>query len=129
MIDQIQKVLGDELKGLLDHRCVGIPKELLHVPGPDFVDREVAPTDRPPAVMRNMQLIFNTGRLAGTGYMSILPVDQGINIRARPRSVPTRFSWTRKISSNSQSKAAATPARPPWACSVPFAANTRTRSR
>jgi fructose-bisphosphate aldolase, class I len=78
MIDQIQKVLGDELKGLLDHRCAGIPKELLHLPGPDFIDREVAPTDRPAAVLRNMQTIFNTGRLAGTGYMSILPVDQGI---------------------------------------------------
>jgi len=78
MNSKIEKVLGSELKPLLDHKCIGIPKELLHLPGPDFVDRVVSEQDRSPVVMRNLQLMFNTGRLARTGYMSILPVDQGI---------------------------------------------------
>ncbi|MFQ6102103.1 MAG: class I fructose-bisphosphate aldolase [Anaerolineae bacterium] len=78
MTIQIRELLGAEAESLLGHECKGIPKEMLHLPGPDFVDRVVAQTDRPPAVLRNMQAIFNTGRLAGTGYLSILPVDQGI---------------------------------------------------
>ncbi len=58
--------------------CKTVDKSFLHLPGPDFVDRVLAKTDRPPAVLRNLQTIYNTGRLAGTGYLSILPVDQGI---------------------------------------------------
>jgi len=69
--------LGEQAH-LLDYTCQGIPKELLHLPGPDFVDRVVAPSDRPPAVLRSLQWLFSTGRLAGTGYLSILPVDQGV---------------------------------------------------
>ncbi len=71
-------LLGAEAEGLLQHVCKGIPKSSLHAPGPDFVDRIVAPGDRPPAVMRSLQQMFDHGRLAGTGYLSILPVDQGI---------------------------------------------------
>ena len=74
----ITGLLGAEAAGLLGHVCKGVPKSLLHVPGPDFVDRVVAPSDRPPAVMRSLQQMFGHGRLAGTGYLSILPVDQGI---------------------------------------------------
>jgi class I fructose-bisphosphate aldolase len=78
MSTRILELLGAEAESLLSHGCKGIPKEMLHLPGPDFVDRVVAQTDRPSAVLRNMQTIFNTGRLAGRGYLSILPVDQGI---------------------------------------------------
>ncbi len=74
----ILDLLGDEAESLLTHTCQGIPKEMIHVPGPDYVDRIMAPMDRPPAVLRNMQAILNHGRLAGTGYVSILPVDQGV---------------------------------------------------
>ena len=75
---EIEKLLGDAAKGLLEHQCKTVPKERLHLPGPDFVDRIVAPSDRNPQTLRNLQAMFNHGRLAGTGYMSILPVDQGI---------------------------------------------------
>ena len=74
----ILKILGNEADDLLGHVCKGVPKASLHLPGPDFVDRVVAPSDRSPAVMRSLQQIFDSGRLAGTGYVSILPVDQGI---------------------------------------------------
>jgi len=74
----IQSLLGDESDTLLQHVCEGIPKENLHLPGGDFVDRVVAGSDRNPRVLRNLQAMFNHGRLAGTGYLSILPVDQGV---------------------------------------------------
>ncbi|MFH9980099.1 class I fructose-bisphosphate aldolase [Streptomyces sp. NPDC017179] len=74
----IQGLLGDEAKDLLAHTAQGIPKEDLVLPGRDFVDRTVAATDRSPRVLRNLQSLFDHGRLAGTGYLSILPVDQGI---------------------------------------------------
>ena len=77
MTTPIADLLGAEAESLLTYKAK-VPKEMLHLPGPDFVDRVMAQTDRPTAVLRNMQLIFNTGRLAGTGYLSILPVDQGI---------------------------------------------------
>ncbi len=88
MINRIVELLGKEADYLLNHTCKTIPKEQLHLPGPDFVDRVVAPSDRNPAVMRNMQLLFNTGRLAGTGYLSILPVDQGIEHSAGASFAP-----------------------------------------
>ncbi len=78
MIEKIEKMLGAEAKDLLGYQCVGIPKKMLHLPGPDFIDRVVAASDRTVPVLRNLQIIFNTGRLSGTGYLSILPVDQGI---------------------------------------------------
>jgi len=74
----IEELLGAEAKGLLEHRCKGISAESLHLPGPDFVDRVHAGSDRPVAVLRSLQQILSHGRLAGTGYVSILPVDQGI---------------------------------------------------
>jgi len=71
-------LLGAEADTLLTHVCKGIPKESLHLPGPDFVDRVFAMSDRSTPVIRSIQQLFNHGRLAGTGYLSILPVDQGI---------------------------------------------------
>jgi len=78
MTIHIEKMLGAEAKSLLEHVCMTIPKESLHLPGPDFVDRILAPTDRPVRVLGSLQRLFSTGRMAGTGYVSILPVDQGI---------------------------------------------------
>lgn len=72
------EILGEEAAHLLDHECTTIPKEVLHLPGPDFVDRVWLGSDRKPRVLSAMQQLFNTGRLGGTGYLSILPVDQGI---------------------------------------------------
>ena len=74
----IAKHLGDEAEDLLDHECETIPKDQIHLPGPDFVDRVWKGSDRSPQVLRSMQQIFNHGRLGGSGYISILPVDQGI---------------------------------------------------
>jgi class I fructose-bisphosphate aldolase len=82
------ELLGDEAESLLSHKSEGIPRDMLHLPGPDFIDRVMAHTDRSPAVLRNMQMIFNTGRLAGTGYLSILPVDQGIEHSAGSAFAP-----------------------------------------
>lgn len=73
----IKELLGSDAS-LLEHKCTTIPKESLHLPGGDFVDRVWKDSDRSPQVLRNMQAIFNSGRLKGTGYLSILPVDQGI---------------------------------------------------
>jgi class I fructose-bisphosphate aldolase len=78
MATQIESLLGAEAESLLSHTCSGIPRDQLQLPGPDFVDRVVAISDRSPAVMRNLQGFFDHGRLGGTGYLSILPVDQGI---------------------------------------------------
>ncbi|HFE64894.1 MAG TPA: class I fructose-bisphosphate aldolase [Caldithrix sp.] len=88
MINQIFEYLGDEADYLLNHKCTTVPKEDLHLPGADFVDRVHGLSDRSPNVMRNMQLLFNTGRLAGTGYLSILPVDQGIEHSAGASFAP-----------------------------------------
>src|ERR1051325_8445306 len=77
-IDRIEELLGDEARGLLDHKSQAIPKEHIYLPGPDFVDRVVSQTDRSPAVLRSLQSLISYGRLADTGYVSILPVDQGI---------------------------------------------------
>ena len=77
-IARIQELLGDESESLLSHRCTTIPKESLHLPGPDFVDRIFAASDRSPNVLRSLQAMYSHGRLAGSGYVSILPVDQGI---------------------------------------------------
>ena len=73
----IESILGDEA-ALLTHQCRTIPKESLHLPGPDFVERIFCGSDRHARVMVSLQSLLNTGRLGGTGYVSILPVDQGI---------------------------------------------------
>ncbi|MGE0455844.1 MAG: class I fructose-bisphosphate aldolase [Vicinamibacteria bacterium] len=74
----IEGLLGADARSLLDHACAGIPRESLHLPGPDFVSRVHGVSDRPLPVLRSLQQLYSHGRLAGTGYLSILPVDQGI---------------------------------------------------
>src|SRR5258708_2719753 len=77
-MNNIETLLGDKAKTLLDHKCKTIPREMLHLPGPDHIDNVMLHSDRSPRVLRSLQTMFNTGRLSGTGYLSILPVDQGI---------------------------------------------------
>jgi class I fructose-bisphosphate aldolase len=78
-IEEIKSLLGTEADNLLKHVCTGIPKEMIHPPGPDYIERVVEHSDRNNLVLNNMERLFNqTGRLAGTGYLSVLPVDQGI---------------------------------------------------
>jgi fructose-bisphosphate aldolase, class I len=86
--DRVTELLGAQAASLLEHQCKTIPKEQLHIPGPDFVDRVWAHSDRPIPVLRNLQTLFGTGRLANTGYMSILPVDQGIEHSAGASFAP-----------------------------------------
>jgi class I fructose-bisphosphate aldolase len=74
----IQNHLGADAESLLSHTCTAIPRDRIHLPGSDFVDRIFGPSDRNIQTLRSLQSIFNSGRLAGTGYVSILPVDQGI---------------------------------------------------
>jgi class I fructose-bisphosphate aldolase len=78
MSNHIVDLLGEKTDELLGFTCQGIPKESLHLPGPDFIDRVWQPSDRIPQVLRSIQNLYDHGRLAGTGYLSILPVDQGI---------------------------------------------------
>ncbi len=82
------EILGNEAAYLLEHKCTTIAKEHLHLPGPDFVDRVFVASDRPNTVLGNLQQIFNHGVLAGTGYVSILPVDQGIEHSAGASFAP-----------------------------------------
>ncbi|MBO0683773.1 MAG: class I fructose-bisphosphate aldolase [Candidatus Dormibacteraeota bacterium] len=85
---RVEDILGDEASYLLEHRCQTVPKEQLHLPGPDFVDRVWSLSDRNPRVLRSLQTLYGHGRLAGTGYMSILPVDQGIEHSAGASFAP-----------------------------------------
>ena len=77
-MNKTNEILGNEAKSLLEHQCTTIPKSSLHLPSPDFIDKTFIASDRSNRVIRNLQWMTNTGRLAGTGYLSILPVDQGI---------------------------------------------------
>ena len=86
-LGRIESILGDEAS-LLAHQCRTIPRDSLHLPGSDFVDRIFAATDRSPRVLAALQGLFDTGRLAGTGYVSILPVDQGIEHSAGASFAP-----------------------------------------
>ncbi len=88
MTKKIDSILGADAPYLLDHTCETIPKEILHLPGPDFVDRILIGSDRPNGVLRNLHAAFNHGRLSGTGYLSILPVDQGIEHSAGASFAP-----------------------------------------
>ncbi len=85
---KLEEILGDEAANLLDHKCETVPKAQLHLPGGDFVDRVWKDSDRPTRVLRNLQSMFEHGRLAGTGYLSILPVDQGIEHTAGSSFAP-----------------------------------------
>lgn len=78
MYEKIVSLLGDEAQSLLQHECKTITKDQIHLPSADWVDRIWALSDRPTTVLRSLQALYGTGRLANTGYMSILPVDQGI---------------------------------------------------
>ena len=84
----VSDLLGEEAEDLLTHQCTTISRELLHAPGPDFVDRVLLDTDRRIPVLRNLRSIFDHGRLGGTGYVSILPVDQGIEHSAGASFAP-----------------------------------------
>src|SRR5437588_6250983 len=77
-LSKLESILGTDARSLLEHKCETIPKSQLHLPGPDFVTRIFATSDRPTRVLRSLESLFDHGRLAGTGYLSILPVDQGI---------------------------------------------------
>lgn len=81
-------LLGDQAEYLLNHECKTISKESIHLPGGDFIDRVFAQSNRSPQVLRNIQSIYDHGRLSGTGYMSILPVDQGIEHSAGASFAP-----------------------------------------
>jgi fructose-bisphosphate aldolase, class I len=85
---RLEELLGSDAEDLLGHECRTIPAEDLHLPGPDFVDRVLLDTDRTTGTLRNLQWLFDTGRLAGTGHVSILPVDQGIEHSAGASFAP-----------------------------------------
>src|SRR3979411_556330 len=87
-LEKLEEVLGPDARALLEHECNPVPKEHLHLPGPDFVDRVWKDSDRPTRVLRSLQSLQDHGRLAGTGYMSILPVDQGIEHSAGASFAP-----------------------------------------
>src|SRR5213596_404074 len=88
MIGRIQEILGSDADSLLSHQCKTISKDKLHLPGPDFIDRILVGTDRPTRAIVSLQQLFKSGRLAGTGYVSILPVDQGIEHSAGASFAP-----------------------------------------
>src|SRR6188768_1198682 len=87
-VSKIEEILGDEAASLLQYQCKTIPKETLHLPGPDYVERIYSISDRPTRVLTTLQSLLNTGRLRGTGYVSILPVDQGIEHSAGASFAP-----------------------------------------
>ncbi len=87
--EKLEELLGPDARDLLEHKCDTVPKEHLHVPGPDFVDRIWKDSDRPTRVLSSLQALSAHGRLAGTGYLSILPVDQGIEHTAGASFAPT----------------------------------------
>ena len=88
MTSRLLELLGDEADRLLNHECTTIPKQSLHLPGPDVVDRHYGPSDRNPRVLANLQRLFSCGRLGNSGYLSILPVDQGIEHSAGASFAP-----------------------------------------
>lgn len=87
-LEHIEELLGKDARTLLDYKAKAIPKDQLQLPGPDFVDRVWALSDRRPSVLRSLQTLFDNGRLTGTGYLSILPVDQGIEHSAGASFAP-----------------------------------------
>lgn len=88
MISKIRTLLGKDAEELLTYTCKGITRDQLHLPGPDYIDRIWKDSDRPTPVLNSLQRIINTGRLAGTGYLSVLPVDQGIEHSAGASFAP-----------------------------------------
>src|SRR5438309_6938974 len=88
MLGRIQEILGSDTERLLNHQCKTISKDKLHLPGPDFIDRIYVGSDRPTRSLVSLQQLFKSGRLSGTGYVSILPVDQGIEHSAGASFAP-----------------------------------------
>jgi class I fructose-bisphosphate aldolase len=87
-MDRIEEILGPNARNLLEHTAQTIPRDHIQLPGPDFIDRVWSISDRSPSVLRSLQSLFDRGRLAGTGYLSILPVDQGIEHSAGASFAP-----------------------------------------
>ena len=87
-LSNVEEILGEDAQDLLQHRCQTVASDQLHLPGPDFVDRVWSVSDRNPRVLRSLQTLFEHGRLSGTGYVSILPVDQGIEHSAGASFAP-----------------------------------------
>ena len=87
-MNQIATILGTEGEALLSHTCKGIPRAMLHPPGPDYIDQVLTHSDRKISVLRNLQAMFDHGRLSGSGYLSILPVDQGVEHSAGASFAP-----------------------------------------
>src|SRR5262252_294898 len=88
MLGRIQEILGSDADSLLNHQCKTISRDKLHLPGPDFIDRIYVGSDRPVRALVSLQQLFKSGRLSGTGYVSILPVDQGIEHSAGASFAP-----------------------------------------
>jgi class I fructose-bisphosphate aldolase len=88
MLEKITELLGEEARDLLEHHCRTIPKDRLIQPGPDFLERVHSNSNRGPRVKRSLAAIFDHGRLSGTGYLSILPVDQGVEHSAGASFAP-----------------------------------------
>src|SRR2546425_1142835 len=88
MSSKLEQILGEDAAPLLRHQCRTIPKESIHLPGPDYVERIYGGSDRPTRVLGSLQSLIGHGRLAGTGYMSVLPVDQGIEHSAGASFAP-----------------------------------------
>lgn len=87
-MSSVEQLLGAEAPYLLEHRCHTFPQQHLSAPGPDYIERVFSHSDRPLPVQRNLQSLFDSGRLGGTGYLSILPVDQGIEHSAGASFAP-----------------------------------------
>src|SRR5215468_10540322 len=88
MLGRVKEILGSDADGLLNHQCKTISKDKLHLPGPDFIDRIHVTSDRPTRALVSLQQLFKSGRLAGTGYVWILPVDQGVEHSAGASFAP-----------------------------------------
>lgn len=88
MANKIYDIIGKEGEDLMNHKCETISKDLIHLPGSDFVDRCFGDSNRSPQVLKSLQALYGTGRLANTGYVSILPVDQGIEHSAGASFAP-----------------------------------------
>ena len=114
-IDKIQAYLGDDADGLLNYEAK-VSKHLLHLPGPDFVERVFTVSDRPIPVLNNLQRLYGSGRLASTGYVSILPIDQGIEHSGGASFAPNPMYFDPENIVKLAMKAAATRSPRHWAC-------------
>ncbi len=121
-------LLGDEASSLLDHKATAFPKEWLTLPGPNYLQDVFTQTDRSPTVLRNLGALYNHGRLAGTGYLSILPVDRELSTQ-RPRASRRILSTSIQLESVTlPSQRTATPWRRPLEHSASCLDDTSTAS-